>query len=439
MAEVSENWALVIRSRSFILGTAFLSVLFLIFFWESSDLATGQLFFGILFLLLLGGFFMYIYTPPLIRGGRELLTGAGWRMLPPIGVSIVFTVYRVINPVSTEPLVTLFQITACFIFVLTPSLLYSSFPNLTKNGLSIIDIISVLWVWMPIEFGAVEDFIGKVEIGIVPFETLLALFALMYALIFIRNHDLGLTFAITIEDLITVGKATAALIFIILPLGMLSYFLGTPDVIIANFLAILEGIPDSLIDAILTFVLIFLVIALTEEMLFRGVIQKLVEERFKEDSFSSNWWYGGLLALVVLIIITPWVDNVLQALSERFPVVTYLRDTIGSMADPLGVNEGKAWPLVENVPIELLYVAIAIILGVAGLVLIYKTRDPVIAALVLSSILFGWAHFEDVRYLFFASIAGYAYGWTYWKTEKIVPAALVHMLVDGVWSLLLSF
>ncbi|MFX0208412.1 MAG: type II CAAX prenyl endopeptidase Rce1 family protein, partial [Candidatus Hodarchaeota archaeon] len=38
----------------------------------------------------------------------------------------------------------------------------------------------------------------------------------------------------------------------------------------------------------------------------------------------------------------------------------------------------------------------------------------------------------------FASVAGFGYAWTYRKTGKIVPAALVHMTVDAVWSLIFT-
>ena len=68
-------------------------------------------------------------------------------------------------------------IIASFIFILTPSLLYISFHEQTENGLSYIDVIAGLWVWLPIEFGLVDDFLGTVEFGNLPFDTLLAFFA----------------------------------------------------------------------------------------------------------------------------------------------------------------------------------------------------------------------------------------------------------------------
>ena len=61
------------------------------------------------------------------------------------------------------------------------------------------------------------------------------------------------------------------------------------------------------------------------------------------------------------------------------------------------------------------------------------------AALAVSSMIFGFAHFQDWRYVFFATIAGYGYGYTYYKTDNLLAAAMVHMGVDAVWSLILAF
>lgn len=62
--------------------------------------------------------------------------------------------------------------------------------------------------------------------------------------------------------------------------------------------------------------------------------------------------------------------------------------------------------------------------------------------LILSSIIFGAAHLDNppnVGYYFIlASIAGFFYGRTYLRTGKIVPAALVHLAVDWIWSVLFA-
>lgn len=439
MVKSLENWRMILITRDFLIGTFFLTFLFLTLFLQETSLSWGQFLFALLFLFLLGGFFLYIFTPPLIDLCQSVLTSTLRCIIPPLCIFGIFSIYRIVLPTSTDPFVILTQIIASFLFILTPSLLYLLFRDQTKNGLSHIDLIAGLWVWLPIEFGIVDDFLGRLELGDIPFDTLLALFAFIYALIFIRRHDMGLTFTISIEELIAASKANGILVLIILPLGILTSFLAPPNVIWENFQTLLTEFPGSFVDVILTFLLIFLGIALIEEIFFRGFIFKLLADKLKKNYISPIWIYGGFFGLTGLIVLTPWIDNVLLVLSQWIPLLSPLQEVVGSLAEPLGEVEGQAWPLVENIPLEVLYLITAIFLAILGIVLILKTQDPVVVALVLSSILFGWAHFEDVRYIFFASIAGFAYGWTYWKTDKIVPAALVHMVVDAIWSILLSF
>ncbi|NTU65074.1 MAG: CPBP family intramembrane metalloprotease [Chloroflexi bacterium] len=61
-----------------------------------------------------------------------------------------------------------------------------------------------------------------------------------------------------------------------------------------------------------------------------------------------------------------------------------------------------------------------------------------LATLILSSVIFGVSHLNNppnVGYYFIlASIAGFFYGRTFVHTGKVVPAALVHLAVDWMWS-----
>ena len=62
-----------------------------------------------------------------------------------------------------------------------------------------------------------------------------------------------------------------------------------------------------------------------------------------------------------------------------------------------------------------------------------------LATLILSSVIFGAAHLNNppnVGYYFIlATVAGIFYGRTFLRTGKVVPAAIVHLLVDGAWSI----
>jgi membrane protease YdiL (CAAX protease family) len=56
------------------------------------------------------------------------------------------------------------------------------------------------------------------------------------------------------------------------------------------------------------------------------------------------------------------------------------------------------------------------------------------AGLVIASIIFGFAHLPDLRYVLLAAIAGLAYGWVYLRTERITASAITHALVDATWA-----
>jgi membrane protease YdiL (CAAX protease family) len=60
------------------------------------------------------------------------------------------------------------------------------------------------------------------------------------------------------------------------------------------------------------------------------------------------------------------------------------------------------------------------------------------AGLVIGSIIFGFAHLPDLRYVLLAAIAGLAYGWVYLRTQRITASAITHALVDGTWGALLG-
>lgn len=59
------------------------------------------------------------------------------------------------------------------------------------------------------------------------------------------------------------------------------------------------------------------------------------------------------------------------------------------------------------------------------------------AALPVASVIFGFAHLPDLRYVLLATLAGFAYGWVYSRTRRITAAAITHTLVDWIWVLLL--
>jgi membrane protease YdiL (CAAX protease family) len=55
--------------------------------------------------------------------------------------------------------------------------------------------------------------------------------------------------------------------------------------------------------------------------------------------------------------------------------------------------------------------------------------------LAAAAVVFGLAHLPDVRYVLLASLAGVAYGWVFWRTERITASAVTHAAVDWIWKL----
>lgn len=209
---------------------------------------------------------------------------------------------------------------------------------------------------------------------------------------------MGLEYAtISREDMMLVMKVNGLVTLAILPLGILTGFLATPDIIWGNFLTIIEGIPGSLLDSLLVFIMIFLGIALIEEIFFRGFIHNLLVKRFEQNP-SMKWWYIGVALMGALIVATPWVDNLLNILSLVAPqVFSPIASIVGSLSQPLDAGNRRAWDLVSEIPLEILYLLVAVLLAVGAVIVIYQTKDPFLGALVISSMLFGWAHFEDLR------------------------------------------
>jgi membrane protease YdiL (CAAX protease family) len=120
--------------------------------------------------------------------------------------------------------------------------------------------------------------------------------------------------------------------------------------------------------------------------------------------------FGLFGAVSLLIFLTPFVG---------------LADTI---------QEG----IVKDIPLEIIYPVISVIYFTIGLIFYLKTKDLVLTMVLWSSMLFGWAHFEDWRYLIFATIAGIGYCQTFRKTNNLFAASALHMLVDVIWGAVLS-
>jgi membrane protease YdiL (CAAX protease family) len=167
------------------------------------------------------------------------------------------------------------------------------------------------------------------------------------------------------------------------------------------------------------------------------------------------------LALIVLFLYVVTLSNRLPDVGFTFSLTR--RDwrealinfaLFGIIAIPIGlvtgfINPSTALPS----PLETIGRGIAIFLFIAlpeeilfrGVIHRYLERVlrwAQLPTLILSSVIFGASHLNNppnVGYYFIlATIAGIFYGRTFLRTGKVVPAAIVHLLVDWMWSVLFA-
>jgi len=207
-----------------------------------------------------------------------------------------------------------------------------------KSRLSFYFASAVLFMWYSVEFGAVPEVGLPIGVNLIGYMKLALLVLLLYVVTLSqRLPEVGFTFSLTRGDWREALINFALLAVIAVPFGLVTGFIR-PAAALPSFLEIVgRG------------VLIFLFIALPEEILFRGVIHRYLERVLR------------------------WAQ---------------------------------------------------------------------LPTLILSSVLFGAAHLNNppnVGYYFvLATLAGVFYGRTFVRTGKVVPAALVHLAVDWVWSVLFA-
>ena len=208
-----------------------------------------------------------------------------------------------------------------------------------KSRLNFYFASAVLFMWYTIEFGVAPDVSLPLGAnGLVPYLQLALLVLLLYLLTLAKRlPDLGFTFSLDRQDWREVLINFALFAVIALPVGLITQFIRPSTQLPEPVFIVGQGL------------IIFLLIALPEEILFRGVIHRYLER-----------------------------------------VLRWSR----------------------------------------------------LATLILSSVIFGASHLNNppnVGYYFIlATLAGIFYGRTYLRTGKIVPAAIVHLLVDWLWNVLFA-
>ncbi|MHA1475418.1 MAG: CPBP family glutamic-type intramembrane protease [Promethearchaeota archaeon] len=319
-----------------------------------------------------------------------------------------------------------------FLYIMGPAVFL-----LIKKGYSL--VLTTLWVWFPIEWSLISDTI-KIDIGW-PFPALLGLFAVLWPAIMYGRHMPWYDWNIKKSDLKPVNISILILTIVVVPLGVLLYFL---KINFEEFAGNSFGESFGLI--LITFAGIFVVQGIMEETLFRDIIMKhwyyeIKDLRDSDKKFLKKIDYGVVSIIFggILIISIPFWGDVLRFIADIIPIFEGVALRVGDLHRPLGEYEGVAIPAFVGIPVWPFYLIVGILLMIGGLILYKKTDDPLMAALAVSAMIFGFAHFQDWRYVLFATFSGYGYGYAYYKTKNVAAAALVHMGVDAVWSLILSY
>lgn len=132
-----------------------------------------------------------------------------------------------------------------------------------------LDYLLVLLIWLPIEVGLLQGVSIPPARGLINPLELVGLVLLIYAYLVVREFDIGFTYRLSGEDYRVVVLDFIVFFLIAIIVGMLT-----------GFLSVAEHMP-SLSDLLIRLAAIFFFIALPEELLFRGVIFKLLEKQFK--------------------------------------------------------------------------------------------------------------------------------------------------------------
>jgi len=167
------------------------------------------------------------------------------------------------------------------VYILVPVAMMVFKPR-TKKALDANDIIAILILWLFIEFDWLPEADAVLAPGIsipIPLLTAIALGFLLFLIL--RPIEMGYSFRLGWRDAGYALQGWAGFFVIGLPLGLAMGFIQ------------FGAVSFDLGSWLTRFVMIYFLNALPEEMLFRGVIQNLIEKRF-----GSGWQTLLVAALI---------------------------------------------------------------------------------------------------------------------------------------------
>lgn len=142
----------------------------------------------------------------------------------------------------------------------------------------------------------------------------------------------------------------------------------------------------------------------------------------------SDWKRIGLVFLIIAAIIIPIAASIGFV---KFGIAKVVYEYYWALPLVLGL-----FFFAPAFPEELIFRGL-----IQGLI---NTRTKTIVALILGSLIFGFAHINNsvdefkppnFTYICFATIAGLGYGYVYLRSKSLVASAILHALVDFIWMI----
>lgn len=370
----------VIKSVAY---TVFLAVIFVLFSWQKNtgaDILIALPFFVVLYFL-----FFSIGKPAAGAWYRSQLQENVRRVfLFPLLLLILFYGYLACNGVN--PLDgTLFLVPYLLFF---PVLAYAARDN-KRQAIDWFDFVLLFLFFFPVTLVKVDPS------GNLPFHgggfdsvyRITVMLAAIFAFSVVRNlQDVGAYPVFRWRYLFTTIWVWAVFYVLVLVIGCSVNFIKPGEQPSWDMVRI-EAIARRILS-------IFLHTALFEELVFRGLLQNMLQKRIKQTSWKPFWIWGGVILFGL------------------------------SLLAGYGLKGGMQWfPALVTV----------VLFGIAWLIEKKQQSFGVYTALAITSVIFGLVHFHSGSIIFtgLASVGGWAYGYVYLKTKNIFYAALLHALVNA--------
>ena len=160
------------------------------------------------------------------------------------------------------------------LFVAVPALALVNRPK-TAQSLHPLDVLAILAIWLPIEFDWLPEAAAHLGAGMgVPIPLLTGIVLALICFLVLRPLPMGYTFRLRGRDFAIAGQALLAYLVLGIPLGLVTRFL------------VIEIAPFTLFSWVFPLPLGFLLTALPEEILFRGIIQQMIHDRVKNEKVA---------------------------------------------------------------------------------------------------------------------------------------------------------